>query len=125
MLSETRAVDGNYTLGNGHRLFCGRDEFEYARVAILVHARWASSVVKFQKVSGRVVYVDLVVHGLKYRIVAVCVPHAGYAQISFDDCFDDCRALNRLWRTAAGATPAAAMIGTARPGQWTTVSHCV
>ena len=63
----------------------------YAGVAILVHARWASSVVKFQKISDRVVYVDLVLHGLKYRVVAVYVPHARYAQILFDDCFDDLR----------------------------------
>ena len=64
-LSETRAADGNYTLGDGHRLFCGRDEFVYAGVAILVHRRWASSITKFQKVSDRVVYVDLLLHGMK------------------------------------------------------------
>ena len=78
-------------MDGGHRLFCGRDEFIYAGVAILVHARWASSIVHFQKVSDRLVYVDLLLHGLKYRVIAIYVPHAGYHQTWFDECFDHLR----------------------------------
>ena len=77
-LSETRAEDGNYTLDDGHRLFCGRNEFKYAGVSILVHARWTGSIVRFCKVSDRVVYGDLLINDRKYRIIAVYVPHGGY-----------------------------------------------
>ena len=71
-LSETKTIDGNYTLGNGHRLFSGRDEFKYARVVILVHIRWTSSIIHFQKVSNRIVYVDLLLHDAKYKITRYC-----------------------------------------------------
>ena len=86
-LSETRVEDGNYTLDGGHRLFCGRNGFKYARVSILVHVRWAENILRFCKISDRVVYADLLINDRKYRIVAVYVPHGGYGQVHFDDCF--------------------------------------
>lgn len=84
-LSETRIVDGNYTIRGGHRLFCGRDEFVYARVAILVHTRWALSIIQFHKISDRLLFVDLLLHGSKYNVIAIYVPHAGYQQIWFNE----------------------------------------
>jgi len=59
--------------------------------AILVHARWASSIIRFHKVSDRLVYVDLLLNGNKYRVIAVYVPHAGYDVYWFDTCFDHLR----------------------------------
>ena len=90
-LFETRAADGNYIVRGGHRLFCGSDEFIYAGVAILVHSRWASSIIQFHKISDRLVFVDLLLHESKYRVIAIYVPHAGYQQIWFDECFDHLR----------------------------------
>ena len=90
-LSETRAADGNYTLENGHRLFCARNEFIHAGVSILVNARWKHSILQFGKVSDRVAYVDLCINNKQYRIIAVYVPHGGYDQHCFDYCFDHIR----------------------------------
>jgi exonuclease III len=90
-LSETWANDGNYTLEGGHRLFCCRDEFRWSGVAILVNARWAPCIIDFCKISDRVAYVDLVLSGTKYRIIAVYVPHAGYHVDYFTVCFDHLR----------------------------------
>ena len=85
-MSGTRATDGNYTVGGGHRLFCGRDEFIYAGVAILVHARWASSIIRFHKISDKLVFVDLLLHGSKYKVIAIYVPqHRGWRGDTFEE----------------------------------------
>ena len=43
---------------------------------------------RFCKVCDRVVYGDLLINDRKYLIIAVYVPHGGYEQVHFDDCFD-------------------------------------
>ena len=77
-LSETWAEDGNYILVGGHFLFCYRDEFKYSGVAILVNARWTPFIIDFSKISDTLAYVDLILNGTKYRIIAVYILHVGY-----------------------------------------------
>ena len=90
-LSETWGVDGNYTLTDGHRLFCCRDEFRFSGVAIFLNARWVPYIIQFVKISDRVCYVDLLLNGTKYRIISVYFPHAGYDTIYFTACVDHLR----------------------------------
>ena len=90
-LSETRAADGEYIVEGGHCLFCGRGESYYAGAAILIHKRWVHSITACVQVSDRIVYIDLVVFGKTYRIIAVYVPHQGYPLEDFTFCFDHLR----------------------------------
>lgn len=77
--------------GVRHCLFCGRGESVHAGAAILVHKRWVHSIAACVQVSDRIVYIDLVVFGKTYRIIAVYVPHQGYPVEDFVLCFDHLR----------------------------------
>ena len=90
-MSKTTTVNGNYTLDAGHCLFCGRDEFKCSGAAILIHARWTASTVRFCKVFDRLVFADMIINSKKYRVIAVYMPHAGYEQHYFTECFDHLR----------------------------------
>ena len=82
-LSETRAVDGDYTLQGGHRLFCGRGDSVYAGAAILIHKRWVHSVIECKQVSDRIVYVDMVIFCKVYHVIIMYIPHGGYLSSMF------------------------------------------
>ena len=49
-------------------------DFVHAGVGILIHARWTSSVTKFCRISDRLLYVDVKLHGKLYKILAIYVP---------------------------------------------------
>ena len=57
-------------------------------IGILVNARWAPCIRNCCKISDRIGYVDLVLNGTKYRIIAVYIPHAGYNIDYFTVCFN-------------------------------------
>ena len=84
--SETRAADGEYTLNGGHGLFCGRGDSIYAGVAILVNTKWVPYIICSERVSDRIVYIDLDIFGKQCRVIAVYFPHAGYPSDDFHQC---------------------------------------
>ena len=89
--SETRAVDADVILDAGHRLICNRGNLPFAGVAILVHARLVENIHTWTAVSGRLLYVDMNIHGSHYRIVSIYVPHAGYPNSALEECYEDLR----------------------------------
>ena len=58
---------------------------------MLIHKRWVHSIIECKQVSDRIVYVDMIVFGKKYRIIAVYVPHGGYRVEDFTTCFHHLR----------------------------------
>ena len=89
--SETRCPNKDVTLVGGHRLVTSLGDFVHAGVGILIHARWTSDVTTFCRVSDRLLYVDVKLHGKGYRILAIYVPHAGYNVNEYEICLDDLR----------------------------------
>ena len=89
--SETRAADADFLLEGGHRLICSRGEVKHSGVAILVNSRWTGQIKKVGAISDRMLYVDVVMHNHKYRIIATYWPHARYPSASFNSCVDNLR----------------------------------
>ena len=83
--SETRTECSDLTLLGGHRLVC-TNSIKCSGVAILIYTRWTSAVVNVQRISDRVMFVDLQIHTLICRFVSVYVPHAGYTRAEFESC---------------------------------------
>ena len=48
-------------------------------------------ITRFSRVSHRVLSLDLQMHGYKYKIISIYMPHAGYPTESFNECLDDIR----------------------------------
>lgn len=86
--SETRTPSQDIILEGGHRMISSLGGFVHVGVAILIHQRWVQSVVKFARVSDRVLYLDLLVNERLYKIITVYVPHAGYPMDVFNSCYD-------------------------------------
>ena len=78
LFSETRRSSEAVDLEGGHRLFSSQRPTACAGVAILVHSKHVAAVQRVQTVDERVLYVDLRINGLTFRMVSVYMPHAGY-----------------------------------------------
>lgn len=57
-------------------------------VAILVHSRHVSKVLKVTSVNDSLIAIDLRIGGRLLRVIAVYAPHAGYPWAEFIDCID-------------------------------------
>ena len=91
--SETRAADGDVVLEGGHRLLSSLGQERHAGVAIFLHARWAANIIKYEAVSGRIMYADCCLQGRMYRVIASYLPHAGYTWDEFRDCLEQLRSI--------------------------------
>ena len=83
--SETRAADADATLAGGHRLICCSDSLKHAGVAVLVPLRHSEDIKAVVTVSGRLIYIDVIVQNSIWRFVAVYFSHAGYPRKDFED----------------------------------------
>ena len=90
-LSETRTPDDDIILLGGHRLLTTLMDTPYAGVGILINKRWADSILKIGKVSGRLMYIDVRIGMQVFRFLSIYVPHAGYDWSEFETCFDSIR----------------------------------
>ena len=71
-------------LPGGHR-FLGSGGLKGQRgVAIILHERWRGSVKGHRAVSERLAWVDVNMHGKKFRLVVAYFPHAGYGEAEVD-----------------------------------------
>ena len=75
----------------GHRLITILGDEPHAGVAILVHFKWKDRIINIGFLGGRLIWVDISIGKLTYRVISVYVPHAGYQQVWFDECFDHLR----------------------------------
>ena len=63
----------------GGHIFCGSGgELGAKGVAILVHRKWASRLVAFNRVNDRVAYLAIYLSNIKLRIATAYFLHSGY-----------------------------------------------
>ena len=77
LLTETRSPSGKYVLDGGPVLFTDLSENCVSGTGILLHTKHVKKLNKIHRVSDRVLLLDFMVYGIKFRSVAVYAPHAG------------------------------------------------
>ena len=102
LLSETRAPSNTYILDGGHVLYTAWDDNKFGGVGILLHVKHVRKSNKLHEVSGRILALDFMVNKIKVRVVAVYLPHMGYAISEFHDIFDQLRCVIGKGRKCRG-----------------------
>ena len=85
MKFEQKVVNG------GTRLYTSLDDNQFAGVGILLHSKHVKKSNRVQVFSGRVLALDMCLHGRKIRVVAIYLPHCGSDVQVFDETYDQIR----------------------------------
>ena len=86
---ETRTQDRDAITVGGHRLITILGDEPHAGVAILVHFKWKDRILNVGFLGGRLIWVDISIGKLTYRVISVYVPDAGYPVEEFQACLDN------------------------------------
>ena len=57
----------------------------------MVHKLWESFIVRVERVSDRMVFIDIPIATYTYRFISVYFPHAGDSIEDYETCFNDLR----------------------------------
>lgn len=79
LFSETHRGGDQCKLQDGHVLFPSSQSTACAGVAVLVHRKHCRHVKRVCSISDRLMYVDLLVGTITWRLIATYLPHAGYS----------------------------------------------
>jgi exonuclease III len=90
MLSETwRSQLEEYWITEQDHIFAGVGHDSGRRgVGILLHKRWRKHVLGFTPISERLCYIDVKIHGVKYRLVSVYFPDSTYPDTEVQKVYD-------------------------------------
>ena len=97
ILNETWRTEAReyFEMAEGH-IFAGAGYPKHQRgVAIIVHRRWAKSILNFVAINERAAFLDINFNIYRMRVVAAYFPHSKYADIHVQEVYNTLSSLRR------------------------------